>query len=81
MDRSVSILEDYLKNHPSDADLGVIDLLASTCMNNSAHAKALQHIEHAHRVYCAGRELPLYLRIRAGICHVHLGDNEKAEVG
>jgi len=79
MDRSVNILEDYLKNHPSDADLGVIDLLASTCMNNSAHAKALQHIEHAHRVYCAERELPLYLRIRAGICHVHLGDNEKAE--
>ncbi|KAG5563220.1 hypothetical protein RHGRI_005844 [Rhododendron griersonianum] len=78
-ERSVSILEDYLKSHPSDADLGVVDLLASTCMNNSAHTKALQHIEHAHRVYCAGKELPLYLSIRAGICHVHLGDDKKAE--
>ncbi|KAI8569545.1 hypothetical protein RHMOL_Rhmol02G0286800 [Rhododendron molle] len=78
-ERSVSILEDYLKSHPSDADLGVVDLLASTCMNNSAHTKALQHIEDAHRVYCAGKELPLYLRIRAGICLVHLGDDKKAE--
>ncbi|XP_058200798.1 uncharacterized protein LOC131315640 isoform X2 [Rhododendron vialii] len=78
-ERSVSILEDYLKSHPSDADLGVVDLLASTCMNNGAHTKALQHIERAHHVYCAGKELPLYLSIRASICLVHLGDDKKAE--
>ncbi|XP_058224439.1 uncharacterized protein LOC131333749 isoform X4 [Rhododendron vialii] len=78
-ERSITILEDYLKSHPSDADLVVVDLVASTCMNNGEHTKALQHIEHAHRVYCSGKELPLYLSIRAGICYVHLGDDEKAE--
>ncbi|KAL6992753.1 hypothetical protein U1Q18_010868 [Sarracenia purpurea var. burkii] len=78
-ERCASILEEYLINHPSKADLSIFDLLASICMDNKAHTKALQHIEHAQYACCDGKELPLYLAIKAGICHIHIGNTEKAE--
>jgi hypothetical protein len=31
-------------------------------------------------IYYSGKELPLELMIKAGICHVFLGNIEKAEV-
>ncbi|KAK1579015.1 hypothetical protein Q3G72_034926 [Acer saccharum] len=47
---------------------------------NTYHDKALQHIEPSHMVYYSDEELPLNLKIRAGICHIHLGNMEKSEV-
>ncbi|OAY46652.1 hypothetical protein MANES_06G016500v8 [Manihot esculenta] len=79
-ERSISILENHLKSHPSGADFGVIDLLAAILMETNAYNNALQHIEHAHQVYYSGKELPLELKIKAGICHVRLGNIEKAEI-
>eukprot|EP00258_Populus_trichocarpa_P022846 XP_024438865.1 general transcription factor 3C polypeptide 3 isoform X6 [Populus trichocarpa] len=79
--RCVGILEDYLKGHPSEADLSVIILLADVFMEIDAHNNALQHIEHAQMIYYSGKELPLELMIKAGICHVFLGNIEKAEEG
>ncbi|KAK4837797.1 hypothetical protein QYF36_008507 [Acer negundo] len=61
----------------SKADSGIVDLLASVFMETNAYDKALQHIEHSHLVYYSGEELPLNLKIRAGICHIHLGNMEK----
>lgn len=49
-------------------------------MEGNAYVKALNNIEHAQQAYCAGKELPLYLPIKAGICHLYLGNVEKAEV-
>lgn len=74
------MLEEYLNGHPTEADLSVIDLLAVILMDNNEHIKALQHIEDAHLKYCSGKELPINLRIKAGICHIHLENMEKAEV-
>ncbi|KAK1578254.1 hypothetical protein Q3G72_028803 [Acer saccharum] len=79
IESSVGILEDYFKSHPSEANSGIIDLLASVLMETNAYDKALQHIEHSHLVYYFGEELPLNLKIRAGICHIHLGNMEKSE--
>ncbi|KAJ6360843.1 hypothetical protein OIU77_004794 [Salix suchowensis] len=78
--RCVGILEDYLKGHPSEADLSVIILLADVFMEIDAHSNALQHIEHAHMIYYSGKELPLELMIKAGICQVFLGNIDKAEI-
>ncbi|KAG8377210.1 hypothetical protein BUALT_Bualt08G0004500 [Buddleja alternifolia] len=78
-ERVVCILEDHLKNHANDANLSVVDLLASVLMESNAYARALELIEHAEHVYCTGKEIPLYLIVKAGICHVHLGHLEKAE--
>ncbi|TXG68614.1 hypothetical protein EZV62_003549 [Acer yangbiense] len=75
-----TILEDYLKSHPSEANSGIIDLLASVLMETNAYDKALQHIKHSHLVYYSGEELPLNLKIRAGICHIHLKNMEKSEI-
>ncbi|KAK0595101.1 hypothetical protein LWI29_003593 [Acer saccharum] len=50
---------------------------ASVFMKTNAYDKALQHIEHSHLVHYSGEELPLNLKIRAGICHIHLGNMEK----
>ncbi|XP_052201303.1 uncharacterized protein LOC127807472 [Diospyros lotus] len=78
-DHSASILEEYLRDHPSEANLHLVELLARIHMENNAHTKALQHIEHAQKVCCGGKELPLYLITKAGICRMHLGDIETAE--
>ena len=80
LERAIQILEDYLNNHPTEADLSVIDLLASLLMEINEHSKALPHIEKALLVYCSGKQLPFNLTAKAGICHVHLGNMQKAEV-
>ncbi|KAK4375326.1 hypothetical protein RND71_006003 [Anisodus tanguticus] len=77
---SVGILEDYLKNHPTEADISVIHLLAVIHMEGNAHLKALDLIECAKQRYFTGKQMPLNLSIKAGICHLHLGHIEEAEV-
>ncbi|KAK3229696.1 hypothetical protein Dsin_001577 [Dipteronia sinensis] len=79
LEHSMGILEEYLKGHPSEADLSVLDLLLSILMQNNAHEKDLHHIEHTHMVNISGKELPLKLKIKAGICYFCLGNMEKAE--
>ncbi|KAI3767540.1 hypothetical protein L2E82_17738 [Cichorium intybus] len=78
-ERIVSNLEDYLKKNRKDADLNVVQLLASMHMLGNAHEKALEHIEYAQQNYCGGKDLPIEMLVQAGICHAHLGNMEKAE--
>lgn len=80
IESSVDILEDYLKGHPSEADFGVIDLLASMLVQMNAYDRALKHIELVDLVYYSGKELPLALKTKAGICHIQLGNTDKAEI-
>ncbi|XP_022716452.1 general transcription factor 3C polypeptide 3 isoform X2 [Durio zibethinus] len=79
IERSVAILGDYLEGHPEEADLSVIDLLVAMLMQNNAYERALQQIEQAQVTYYLGKELPVNLKTKAGICHIHLGDAEKAK--
>lgn len=74
-ERAVSILENFLSNCHSEADLNVVDLLASLHMDVNAHLKAFELIE---KVSCSRKTMPLYLVIKAGICSVYLGNLEKA---
>lgn len=80
VERSIQILEEYLSAHPTDADLSVVDMLASILIKTNDHNRAIQHIEHAFSAYNSGKELPLSLTAKAGICHVKMGDLQKAEV-
>ncbi|OVA19138.1 Tetratricopeptide repeat-containing domain [Macleaya cordata] len=80
VEHSIRILEDYIKERTTDADWSVIDLLAAINMESNAYTKALQQIEHARSVCCSEEQLPLYLTVKAGICHVHLGNIEEAEI-
>ncbi|MFS8001563.1 putative tetratricopeptide-like helical domain superfamily [Helianthus anomalus] len=70
-----NILEDHIKKKPKDSDADVVRLLASLLMSESAHEKALQYIQTCS----ASKELPVDLLVKAGICHVHLGNFETAE--
>ncbi|KAK6919823.1 Tetratricopeptide repeat [Dillenia turbinata] len=79
IERSSMILEKYIVDHPVEADLTVVDLLAAICIAQNEYGKALHHIEHAQLVYFSGKELPLHLTIKAGVCHIYLGNIEKAE--
>lgn len=79
-ERAVSILEEYVKRNQVEAEISVVHLLVSIHMEGKAYLKALNHIEHAQQVYRAGKEFPLSLTIKAGVCHAHLGNLEKAEV-
>ncbi|KAL2329125.1 hypothetical protein Fmac_022552 [Flemingia macrophylla] len=76
---AVRILEDYFKSQPDAANASVVDLLGTILMETKAHDRALQYIERAQVVH-AGKELPLNLKIKAGICHLHLGNMEMAQV-
>ncbi|XP_052624964.1 uncharacterized protein LOC128132435 [Lactuca sativa] len=78
-ERIVSILDDYLRKNPKDADLSVVHVLASTHMLGNAHEKALHHIKNAQQNYSAAKDLPVELLVQAGIYHVHLGNMEKAQ--
>ncbi|XVF75058.1 hypothetical protein PTKIN_Ptkin13bG0158500 [Pterospermum kingtungense] len=80
IDRSLAILEDYLEGHPDEADLSVIDILVTMLMQNNAYERALKQIEQAQVIYYMGKELPVNLKTQAGICHIHLGDTDKAEM-
>ncbi|GMH25733.1 hypothetical protein Nepgr_027576 [Nepenthes gracilis] len=55
----------------------MVDMLASLYMETNMHIEALRHIENAKR---CGRELPLFLTVKAGICHAYHGDIEQAEI-
>ncbi|XP_021299994.1 general transcription factor 3C polypeptide 3 isoform X1 [Herrania umbratica] len=79
-ERAVAILEDYLHGHPSEVDLGVIDLLVAMLMEINAYKRAILKIEEAQIIYYSEKELPLNLKIKAGICHIHRGDTEKAKI-
>ncbi|KAJ7961663.1 General transcription factor 3C polypeptide 3 [Quillaja saponaria] len=79
LESSCHILEDYLKGQPTEADLSVIDLLAAILMDTNAYDKALEHIEHA-QLRNSSNELPWSLKIRAGICHIHLRNLQMAQV-
>jgi len=79
VEHAVCILEDYLKSQPDGANASVVDLLCTILMETKAHDRALQYIEHAQAVN-AWRELPLNLKIKAGICHAHLGKMDMAQV-
>ncbi|KAG9131854.1 hypothetical protein Leryth_016565 [Lithospermum erythrorhizon] len=79
-ERAVTMLEAYLKEHPNEPDLSVVNLLVVVNMERKEHLKALELIERTQQVYSIGKEMPLYLSIKAGLCHAHLGNLEKAEV-
>ncbi|KAK7303705.1 hypothetical protein RJT34_14618 [Clitoria ternatea] len=78
VENSVRVLEDYLKSQPNGADASVVYLLCTILMATKAHDRALQYVEHA-QVLNTGKDLPLNLKVKAGICHVHLGNMEKAQ--
>ncbi|KAL9171749.1 hypothetical protein ABFS82_03G001400 [Erythranthe guttata] len=78
-ERAICMLEDSIKNHGNITNLSVVDLLTSTLMERNEYARALEHIECTQHVFGTGKKIPLYLTIKAGICHVHLGHLEKAE--
>ncbi|KAL1533403.1 hypothetical protein AAHA92_33291 [Salvia divinorum] len=78
-ERAVSMLEESLKRHKDAANIGVVDLLVSVLMENDKYARALEHIEHTQKLYKTGKQMPLDLITKAGICHIHLGHKEKAE--
>ncbi|XP_010252329.1 PREDICTED: general transcription factor 3C polypeptide 3 isoform X2 [Nelumbo nucifera] len=80
VERAVSILEDYIKDHPTDTDWAVVNVLASIHMETNSYAKALQQIENIQSTYSSEKEFPLHLIVRAGICNVHLGNMENAEI-
>ncbi|KAL3639844.1 hypothetical protein CASFOL_014812 [Castilleja foliolosa] len=80
LERAVSMLEGSLRNLANVANLSIVDLLASVLMESNAYARALKHIERTQQVVSVtGKEIPLHIITKAGICHVHLGHLEKAE--
>lgn len=79
-DQATTVLENYIKDHTTEADFSVIELLVSIHIENNAHVKALQQIEHARSMCCYEKQLPIDLTVKAGICYIHLGNIEEAEI-
>ncbi|KAI4378286.1 hypothetical protein MLD38_015784 [Melastoma candidum] len=75
LERAVGILMEYISNNPSEADLSVIDLLSTIYMENNMYEKSLQLILR----YSDEKSSPLKLLVKAGICHIHIGNYNEAE--
>jgi general transcription factor 3C polypeptide 3 (transcription factor C subunit 4) len=80
LDRATQALEKLIEEHPTEADMTAVNLLAELHMESGAFATAIAHIDHARTIYCSDLGLPLDLAIKAGICHAYLGNLEDAEV-
>ncbi|KAL8153018.1 hypothetical protein V2J09_010778 [Rumex salicifolius] len=78
-ERCVSILEDYIKDHPPDSNPNMVNSVASLCIGNNDYEKALTYIEHAKNLHSFDEEVQLSLIIKEGICHAHLRNLNKAE--
>lgn len=57
----------------------MVDLLLSICMEHKRHDKAVELVERARRTFCES-EHPFAWVVKEGICHLHLGNLEKAKV-
>ncbi|KAJ0961110.1 hypothetical protein J5N97_000925 [Dioscorea zingiberensis] len=80
LERSISIMEDFVKTRSSESDIGILSLLIDLLMENKSHSQALHQVEYAAKsVYCSGKELPFLLKAKAVICHAYLGNTEVAE--
>ncbi|KAK9095770.1 hypothetical protein Sjap_021267 [Stephania japonica] len=80
LENAIGILEEYFNGHSTIADFSIVSLLIAIHMESGAYAKALHHIGQARSVQCPGEQFPLHLNVKAGICQVHLGNIEEAEV-
>ncbi|KAL8471983.1 hypothetical protein ACS0TY_029281 [Phlomoides rotata] len=74
--RAVCMLEKSLRPQVDVVTFEVLDLLVSVLMEINEYARAFEHIERSQK---SGKEIPLDLIIKAGMCQVHLGHLEKAE--
>ncbi|KAL5710730.1 hypothetical protein ACHQM5_021260 [Ranunculus cassubicifolius] len=79
-DQAIRLLEDYVKGHSAEGNIIMTNLLVSLLMESGEHAKAIQQIERIHLVYDSQKKLPIHLTVKAGICHVHLGNIKDAEI-
>lgn len=75
--RAVCTLENRLRSQVDVVTVEVLDLLVSVLMETKEYARALEHIERSQQ---SGKEIPIHLIIKAGMCQVHLGHLEKAKV-
>ena len=80
VDRATEVLEACIERHSSKADINVFYLLIILLMKANSHGKALQYINQAKLVFYSGKELPLFLSVKTGICLLYLGDAENAKV-
>ncbi|BBN06711.1 general transcription factor 3C polypeptide 3 (transcription factor C subunit 4) [Marchantia polymorpha subsp. ruderalis] len=78
-ERAIQVLEKLVEEHPAEADLTAVNLLAELLMESGQFATAIAHIDHASTLYCPDQHLPIDLSTKAGICHAYLGNLEDAE--
>eukprot|EP00897_Mesotaenium_endlicherianum_P000396 jgi/Mesen1/10357/ME000080S09752 len=82
-ERAVLVLQDLLRDHPAEADLTAVNILAELHMEGGSFLDAIGLIEQARVTYCAGGDdaaLPVDLSVKLGICHAYLGTADRAEV-
>ncbi|KAH7427586.1 hypothetical protein KP509_10G050600 [Ceratopteris richardii] len=79
IDEATKVLKKMLHEHPTEADLTVVNLLAELYMDNKAFSSVISCIEEARNIYCAGQGLPLDLAVKSGIAHAHLGNKSIAK--
>lgn len=80
VERAIQVLETLLEEHPAEADLTAVNLLAELQMQTGAFAKAVLQIDRARLIYCPEHGLPVDLAVKAGICHAYSGNLTEAEV-
>lgn len=78
--RAIKVMENYINKYSSVADLNMFSLLIDLLMENNSHGRALQFIGQAKSIFCSGKDMPLYITVKAGVCQLYLGEIENAKV-
>ncbi|XP_078447572.1 tetratricopeptide repeat (TPR)-containing protein [Wolffia australiana] len=77
--RATEVLEACIDTHSSLADVNTFSLLIILLMKTNSHGKALKYIDQARSIFYSGKEVSLFLALKAGICELYLGDTKNAE--
>lgn len=80
VETAIDILENYFSNFFSENDLMIVSLLMSLHIENNSHVKALEVFEVISSRLFSKIEIPLYLKVKAGVCHAYLGNMKESEV-
>ena len=77
-DKAIEILEHAILRYEDRMEFTVINILADLYLQQGSYSEASGLISRAEGVLCYGQALPIDLKVKLGICALHMGDVDTA---
>lgn len=76
--KAIEILEHSILLYEDKIDFTVINILTDLYLQQGSYSEASGLISRAEGVLCYGQALPIDLKVKLGICNLHMGDVDTA---